>query len=85
MKQFQYKVRDPQGMHARPAGILSAEAKKFTSKLTVKAGGESADLKKILSVMGLAVKCGDTLTINVEGDDEIAAAKVMEDVFKKNF
>ncbi len=31
MKEFEYTITDPQGIHARPAGLLVKEAKKFES------------------------------------------------------
>ena len=35
MKEFNYEIKDEQGIHARPAGLLVKEAKKFTSALTI--------------------------------------------------
>jgi phosphocarrier protein len=38
MKSFTYRIEDPNGMHARPAGTLAAQAKKFNSEVTVRVG-----------------------------------------------
>ena len=38
MVEFQYTVKDPNGIHARPAGELVKYAKKFASSITVKKG-----------------------------------------------
>ena len=35
MKEITFTVTDPLGIHARPAGILVKEAKKYASKITV--------------------------------------------------
>ena len=35
MKEFEFVVTDPQGIHARPAGLLVKEAKKFESNISV--------------------------------------------------
>lgn len=35
MKEFQYTITDPVGIHARPAGLLKAEVKKFASSVQV--------------------------------------------------
>ena len=40
MKQFNYTITDEQGIHARPAGILVKEVKKYASKITIKKGTE---------------------------------------------
>ena len=35
MKEIKFTVTDPLGIHARPAGILVKEAKKFSSKIAI--------------------------------------------------
>ena len=84
MKEFIYTVTDPQGIHARPAGELVKLAKEFTSSVTTSKDGKSGDCKKIFGVMALAVKCGNEVTITVEGEDEEAAAAKIEKFMKSN-
>ncbi len=84
MKTFTYAITDPAGIHARPAGLLVKEAKKFESKISVAKGVRKADLKKLFAVMGLGVKQGETITIEVEGADEEAAAATVEAFLKAN-
>ena len=85
MKEFNYTITDPLGIHARPAGILVKEAKKFTSKITVFKGDKSCDMRKLLALMGMAVKQGDTVTVQIEGDDEADCAAAIEKFMKENF
>ena len=84
MKTFTYAITDAAGIHARPAGLLVKEAKKFESKITVAKGARKADLKKLFAVMGLGVKQGETITVDVEGADEEACALALEKSFKEN-
>ena len=84
MKQFEYVITDPVGIHARPAGLLVKEAKQHESKIMVRKGDKSADATRMMSVMGLGAKCGDTLTVTVEGADEDAAAEAMQACFQAN-
>lgn len=84
MKSFNYVITDEVGIHARPAGILVKEAKKYGAKITVAMGGKSADAKKLMALMGLGVKQGDEVTVSVEGDDEESAAAEMEKFFREN-
>ncbi len=42
MKQFQYTITDPVGIHARPAGLLVKAAKGFQSSITVEKDGKTA-------------------------------------------
>ena len=84
MKQFAYVITDPVGIHARPAGLLVKEAKQHESKIMLAKDGKSADATRMMSVMGLGVKCGDTLTVTVEGADEDAAVAAMQAFFQEN-
>ena len=82
MKEFEYVITDKEGIHARPAGLLVKEAAKFASSIKVSKGDKHGDLKRILSVMGLGAKCGDTISISVAGADEEAAAAAVEAFLK---
>lgn len=84
MKNFEYTVKDELGIHARPAGLLVKEAGKFESAVTITKGDKSADAKKIFGVMGMSVKCGDTITIAADGADEADAIAAIETFMKEN-
>lgn len=85
MRQFQYVISDPVGIHARPAGLLAKQAKTLDSTITItKDDGKSAVATKLMAVMGLGIKGGSTVTITVEGGDEEANATVMERFFREN-
>ncbi|MDR1512725.1 MAG: HPr family phosphocarrier protein [Propionibacteriaceae bacterium] len=81
---FDHILTDPEGIHARPAGNLVKAAAGFVSRLTIAKGDQRGDLKRILSVMALGAKCGDTVTITVDGADEEAAADVVRQFLKDN-
>ena len=85
MKSFTYVIRDEVGIHARPAGILVKEAKKFQSKITVDKDGKAAEATKLMALMGLGVKCGDTVTVSVDGPDEDTALAEIRTFFENNF
>lgn len=84
MQTFTYVIKDELGIHARPAGLLVKEAKQFTSTITLECGGKKAPAKGLMGVMGMAVKQGNTVTVSVEGDDEVAAAAAMKAFFEAN-
>ena len=83
MKTFEYTVTDLLGIHARPAGMIATEAKKFTSKITISKGDKSADASRLFALMGLSVKEGDTLTVICTGEDEDVAAEAVRKLLKK--
>lgn len=85
MKQFTYTIQDQVGIHARPAGLLAKAAKALDSTVTIeKADGKSAAATKLMAVMALGVKCGDTVTVKIEGGSEDASLAAMETFFKQN-
>ena len=84
MKSFEYTITDPVGIHARPAGNLSKEAKKYDSVIKITKDGKSVEAKKLMMLMALGVKQGDTVTVSIEGGDEEAVAAQMEAFFKEN-
>lgn len=73
MQQFKYKVVDPIGLHARPAGLLVKEVTKYKSAVTIRNGAKSADAGKLLALLALGVKSGMEITCQVEGVDEAVA------------
>lgn len=84
MKNFEYTVKDPDGIHARPAGLLVKEAGKYQSTVTLAKGGVHADLKRIFSVMALGVKGGDKVTVEITGPDENVALDALKRAFSEN-
>ena len=84
MKSFDYTITDPVGIHARPSGVLVKEIKKYASAVTITKGEKSVNALKLMALMGMGVKQGDTVTVTVEGEDEENAAAAIEEFFKAN-
>lgn len=63
-------VKNPTGLHLRPAGILCKEAMKYKSLITFTFKGGTANAKSVLSVLGACVKSGDEIELICEGTDE---------------
>lgn len=85
MKQITYVITDPVGIHARPAGQLVNLAKTFTSKITVaKADGKAVSAVKLMAMMGLGIKTGDTITVTAEGEDEEKAIEAVQKFLQEN-
>ena len=85
MKSFDYIITDPVGIHARPAGILVKEVKKYADSIvTLTRGDKTVNLLKLMALMQLGVKQGDTVTVSVEGGDEAAVCAALETFFKEN-
>lgn len=84
MKNFNYVIKDEVGIHARPASELVKEAKKYSSTITITKSDKSAVATKLMAVMSLGVKCGEEITVTVEGEDEDTAVEKMKDFMEAN-
>ena len=84
MRSITYVITDRVGIHARPAGIVVKTAQKYQSEITLKAGGCSADAKKLMQLMSLGVKGGEEISVTAVGPDEEEACAAMEKVLKEN-
>lgn len=84
MKVFQYKIKDELGIHARPAGLLTKQAKEFESEIIIEHGTAQADATRLMAVMAMGIKCGDTITLKISGKDEDAASAGMEKFLSEN-
>ena len=85
MKQFEFTISDPLGIHARPAGLLVKEAKAFAdTTVTITKNGTTVKATQLMKLMGLGVKQGDVVTVAADGANEDAAIAAMSDFFQKN-
>ena len=66
-------IKNPTGLHLRPAGILCKEAMKFKSLITFSFRGNTANAKSVLSVLGACVEGGDEIEVGCDGEDEAEA------------
>lgn len=72
-------IKNPTGLHLRPAGILCKEAMQFKSHITFRYKENTANAKSVLSVLGACIKSGDEIELVCEGEDENEA---LESVLK---
>ena len=84
MQKFDYVIQAAVGLHARPAGMLVKEAKQWQSRITVTANGKQCEATKLMALMGLCVKSGATVTVEIDGEDEVACLAAMRSFFENN-
>lgn len=68
MNTFEYTVKDPEGIHARPAGVIVNAAKSLGSDIKITKGEKTIDARKLFALMGLGVKGGETITVSCEDE-----------------
>lgn len=81
---FDYTIKDELGIHVRPAGQLAQICKPKLSKCYISLDGKDAEITKLFAVMALAVKCGDTITIKIDGSDEEQTADEVKAFLAEN-
>ena len=84
MISFSFVINDELGLHARPAGMLAKEAKKFSSKITITKEGKTVSATQLMMIMSLGVKKGAEVTVEADGEDEAEAIAAIENFFKEN-
>ena len=84
MRTFTYTIKDELGIHARPAGVLAKTAKALDSEITISLGEKSVAATKLMALMGMGIKCGNTITVTINGGDEVASEKAMQEFFEAN-
>ncbi|MBT9779701.1 HPr family phosphocarrier protein [Clostridium sp. MCC353] len=70
-------IKNPTGLHLRPAGILCKEAMQFKSSVNFKFRNSTSNAKSVLSVLGACVKNGDEIEFVCDGEDEEEALAAM--------
>ncbi len=84
MAEGSYTIKDEAGIHARPAGMLVKAMGGFESEVTISCGTKSANCKRLFAVMGLAVKCGETIRISAVGPDAREAVETAMAFLQEN-
>jgi phosphotransferase system HPr (HPr) family protein len=78
-------VRNPSGLHARPAAVFVRAACRFRSDIRVAnltTGSAEQTAKSIIGVLGLGVSRGHRIRLRIEGEDEVEAAAALGDAIE---
>lgn len=82
--EINHTIKDPVGIHARPAATLVTETKKFEAKISIEHNGKTVDAKSIMGIMTLGAKSGETIKIVFDGADEAEAKANLENFLSEN-
>ena len=67
------------GLEARPVAVCVQVASQFQSKIYVEHGNVKVNAKSIMGMMSLGLDAGESVTVSVEGEDEVEAMKSIEE------
>ncbi|MGD9487748.1 MAG: HPr family phosphocarrier protein [Calditrichaceae bacterium] len=79
------RIKNKNGLHARPAAHLVKIAGKFASEIKILKDGLEVNGKSIMGVMMLAAETGSELVLQIDGDDEMEAMNAIKELIDKNF
>lgn len=78
-------VKNPMGLHLRPASVLSETALRYKAKISFKYKHNIANVKSILSILGSCVKADTEIELICEGEDEEAALDAIRTIIESEF
>lgn len=84
MKELTHVIKDPAGLHARPAGILVKTVKACSSTVSLEYKDKAVDARKLFAIMALAVPAGEEIKIFVEGENEEAEYETIKAVLSQH-
>ena len=84
MRSFVYTVKDELGLHARPAGMLVRLVQTLGDEVRITKGEQRVGGTRLLALMGLGIRCGDEVTVEIEGVNEETSERSLREFFEKN-
>ncbi len=79
MAEIDLTVLDPAGLHARPAAQFVRTASRFQSRVTIRVGDRTADVKSLIALLGMTIRPGAEIALSADGPDEDAALAALLD------
>jgi phosphotransferase system HPr (HPr) family protein len=76
MTELHLIVIDPAGLHARPAAKVVQVASRFQSRILLRSGERTVDVKSLIALLGLTIRPLTEIALTAEGpdaDDALAA------------
>ncbi len=72
-----FTIKDPIGIHARPAALLVNLIKSISGEVEIEKDGKVAKANSLLSIMGLGAKTGDEIIVRIKDGSEDDLNKII--------
>ena len=79
------RIEAAEGLHMRPAGILSKEMGAFQSRVEILFGEKRINAKSVMMIVGACIKSGAEVTFEIDGEDEADALEKLRTLIQTNF
>src|SRR2546426_9411179 len=81
MAELHLTVIDPAGLHARPAAKVVQVASRYQSRIVLRSGERTVDVKSLIALLGLTIRPLSEITLTADGPDaEDALAALLEEL-----
>lgn len=77
-----FTVKNPAGIHARPATLLVQNAGSFPCEVMIVKGEKKVNAKSIMGVMSLAIQQGDSIKVIAQGEREAEAVQAIGEILE---
>jgi phosphotransferase system HPr (HPr) family protein len=78
-------IRNPQGLHARPAEMFVRLAKQFKSRIELVRDDRRIEARNIIDLLTLGAGPGTELVLEAEGEDAEAAVEALVRLVENGF
>ena len=85
MQQRDVEIVNKLGLHARPSAKLTQLVSSFKSQVFMTRNGRRINAKSIMGVMMLAAAKGSIITLETDGEDEVAAMGALAELISSGF
>lgn len=77
-------IKNPEGLHARPATEIAKSAMQYTSTVELDVKGNKYNAKSVLNIMSAGIKNSTEITVICDGVDEDKALEGVVQTFENN-
>lgn len=85
MVETSIQIQNKKGIHVRPSGLIFKAIAGYPGTITVVKGKVRTEIRDIISILTLGLAYNDSITIEVDGDNESEMLKTLSELFSKDF
>jgi phosphotransferase system HPr (HPr) family protein len=78
-------IANSQGIHCRPSAVIVKEFQGYPGRIRITNGNGSCDVSSVMQLLSLEMHQGNQVKIEVMGDDEVAKADRLVELFQTHF
>ena len=80
MVEEKIEIKNPSGLHTRPAKRVVDTAKLYKSEVTIIKDSFEGDGKNLIKLLKLGISAGNTIILRCSGEDEVEAFSAIKEI-----